>query len=81
MFVEHKFGRTQIHMLSLALAGRVFLVKDPPVILIALIEGHWNTVCFSSDLIILQAPLIDFLMLRKPSVVSSGTHILQSELA
>lgn len=56
-------------MLILAQAERVFRVKDPPspqlsphpVILTALIEGHWNTVCFFSHLIILQARLIDFL--------------------
>lgn len=78
-----------MHMLSLALTGRVFLIKDhpctplpppAPVILRALIGGHWSTVCFSSDLIIFQAPLIDFLTLRKP-VVSSGPRILQPGLA
>lgn len=61
-----------MHMLSPALGRRVFLVKDPQVNLTPLIGKHWNTACFSSDLIILEAPLIDLLTLKR-LVVSSGT--------
>lgn len=60
-----------MHMLSPALGRRVFLVKDPQVNLTPLI-GKQNTACFSSDLIILEAPLIDLLTLKR-LVVSSGT--------